>query len=203
MYSCAAYLYLFIATLTRNFTSGTYVKFTYDESGKDGSGEIWWGGVPPPSPPPTPTIDCGSCGSTLLNDTTFAHDDVVNFEILPSAAECCAACAKNSKCTQWAWHGVCMYLLTFPCVFGYVTVFHFVMTDRPQRMPFTRCPFLYQSSSRHRRWRFKSYSTAMKESSQTNDPNIDVGTSPRRPCVCSLCSSNNGEKTQQILISLL
>ena len=166
------------ATLTRNFTSGTYVKFTYDKAGKDGKGEIWWGGVPPPPPPPAPTIDCGSCGSTLLNDTTFAGDDVEHFQVLPSAAECCAACAKTSKCTQWAWHGVCPdYVLLLPfsffllvercgsshCLnfFG-VFVCIFVMKDRPQRVPLTRCQISYESSRRHRRWRIKSHGTGMR-----------------------------------------
>ena len=35
------------ATMHRNFSSGTFVLFTYDASGKNGSGEVWWGGTRP------------------------------------------------------------------------------------------------------------------------------------------------------------
>ena len=95
------------ATLHRNFTSGTFVQFTYNKAGTDGRGEIWWGGHPPAPPapaPPAPTIRCGSCGSTLLNDTTFGHDDV-GVQTAATAAACCAHCAADAACVQWAWHG--------------------------------------------------------------------------------------------------
>ena len=94
------------ATLARNFTSGTFVVFTYDKSGKDGSSEVFWGGLPPPPPPPPPpTIVCSACGSTLLRDTTFAYDDVVAATTEHDESACCGKCASHGACTQWAWHG--------------------------------------------------------------------------------------------------
>ena len=92
------------ATLERNFSSGTRVVFTYNKKGDDGSGEVWWGGKPPPPPPAPPSIRCGSCGSSLLNDTTFGSHDV-DKATAPSAAACCALCAGNKACAEWAWHG--------------------------------------------------------------------------------------------------
>jgi hypothetical protein len=93
------------ATLHRNFTSGTYVLFTYNAKGNDGSGVIWWEGKPPTPAPPTPApIACGSAHSSFLVDTTYAEDDIaVSTET--SATDCCAACAKKgSACLEWSFH---------------------------------------------------------------------------------------------------
>lgn len=87
----------------RNFSSGTYVIFTYNKAGTDGTGEVWWGGKKP-GPTPVPHIRCGACGSTLLRDTTFAQNDV-DVQVVANETECCALCAANTKCAQWAWHG--------------------------------------------------------------------------------------------------
>lgn len=96
------------ATLHRNFSSGTYIIFTYSKTGKDGTSEIFWEGKPPPPPPPPSppvVIQCGSCGSTLLNDTTFASDDIAPKIVTNSALACCNKCTTNPECVQWAWHG--------------------------------------------------------------------------------------------------
>jgi hypothetical protein len=109
------------ATLRRNFTSGTHVIFTYDAGGKDGSGEVWWGGRPPapavptppppaPTPPPTPppgppiTITCGKYTSSELPGTTFGQDDVAVKLEVASAGACCEDCGADAACAQWAWH---------------------------------------------------------------------------------------------------
>ena len=99
------------ATLVRKFTSGTYVKFTYDHTGKDGTGVVYWNGVappPPPPPPPAKTITCGSSSSsyksTEMPDTTFSMDDVSKINGCKGPQACCNACADNRKCVQWAWH---------------------------------------------------------------------------------------------------
>merc|ERR1712176_834988 len=59
---------------------------------------------PGPAPGPTPQITCGSCGSTLLRDTTLAYHDI-DVHVVANETACCALCAKNLKCAQWAWHG--------------------------------------------------------------------------------------------------
>ena len=92
------------ATLSRNFSSGTYVVFTYDKSGTDGKGIVFWGGSPPPTPSPPPVIKCGDATSTVLADTTFGYDDVTKFTIEDSAQACCSKCAADSQCVFWAWH---------------------------------------------------------------------------------------------------
>ena len=80
------------ATLNRSFASGTYVTFTYNAKGTDGTGVIFWGGSPPPTPvPPTPvpTISCGGgTNSTLLADTTYRSHDVAPSLLLKTAKEC-------------------------------------------------------------------------------------------------------------------
>ena len=97
------------ATLKRSFASGTYVTFTYNAKGTDGTGDIFWGGSPPPTPvPPTPvpTISCGGgTNSTLLADTTYRSDDVAPSLLLKTAKECCAACVADTACLMWAFHG--------------------------------------------------------------------------------------------------
>ena len=99
------------ATLHRNFTSGTFVIFTYDANGKNGEGVVYWGGKPPPqpSPPPPPppatTVQCGGVESTYVNDSTFAQDDVTHFSQQSTPMACCDACAANKDCAKWAWHG--------------------------------------------------------------------------------------------------
>ena len=101
------------ATLTRNFSTGTYVVFTYNAKGDDGEGVIYWLGKPPappappgpPPPPPTPgpPIQCGGVTSSVYNDTTFAKDDVAASSATTAEA-CCADCAKASACVEWAFH---------------------------------------------------------------------------------------------------
>ena len=104
------------ATLNRSFASGTYVTFTYDAKGTDGTAEIFWDGKPPatpaptpPPPPPTPPpptpapITCGSSTSSLLFDTSFAGANMGS-TIITAAAGCCYACAANAKCATWAFH---------------------------------------------------------------------------------------------------
>lgn len=107
------------ATLTRNFSTGTYVVFTYNDKGDDGEGVIFWLGKPPaPTPPPTPPpipptpaplpppagppIQCGGGTSSFYNATTFAEDDVAPSSAATAAA--CCACAKASACVEWAFH---------------------------------------------------------------------------------------------------
>eukprot|EP00040_Diaphanoeca_grandis_P030592 m.181039 g.181039 ORF g.181039 m.181039 type:complete len:480 (+) comp32048_c0_seq1:128-1567(+) len=98
------------AMLHRNFSSGTYVVFTYNDKGTDGIGEIFWNGkppappTPPPPTPPAPTITCGAYHSSQMNDTTFARDDVTHFIKTRSAMACCEACGGDSKCVAWAYH---------------------------------------------------------------------------------------------------
>lgn len=104
------------ATLSRSFASGTKVIFTYgtDPEGQPchpggrnqctGHGEIWWNGVKPPPPPAPVQVKCGSCGSSLLKDTTFAQDDVSQKATVPSALACCALCTADAQCMQWSWH---------------------------------------------------------------------------------------------------
>ena len=59
-------------TLTRTFTSGTKVVFTYSDLARgQGRGVICWGGVcpppgPPPPPAPQPAPPIGQCPSTVL-----------------------------------------------------------------------------------------------------------------------------------------
>ena len=116
------------ARMHRNFASGTFVTFTYDASGKSGSGEIWWGGKPPqpgppgpptPRPPPAPNppapgppgppparIACGDAHSTLLPDTTMMPANTtshITVTTKASAPACCTACAANPQCVEWAW----------------------------------------------------------------------------------------------------
>lgn len=103
------------ATLTRNFSSGTYIVFTYNDKGTDGEGEIFWGGKPPaPTPPPTPPppppspvpgppIQCGGVTSSYFNETTLASDDVTPSSAATAEA-CCADCAGHSACVEWASH---------------------------------------------------------------------------------------------------
>jgi len=92
------------STLHRNFSSGTYVVFTY-KGKNDGSSIIYWGGrQPPPPPPPPPPVECGGVKSSILFDTTFAQDDVVKHSTQPSADACCDACSKETACAKWAWH---------------------------------------------------------------------------------------------------
>jgi hypothetical protein len=67
-----------------------------------------WGGKPPRPPPPPPppvVVQCGGgCGSTVLPDSTFAEGEVGHMAA-PSAAACCALCAKaGPSCSRWAWH---------------------------------------------------------------------------------------------------
>ena len=100
------------ALLERNFSSGTYVRFEYNDKGDDGVGQVWWEGRAPPPPPPPPTLQCGGsagarggCGSTLLNDTSFSHHDVDKAHVgVGSASACCGLCAANAACAKWAWH---------------------------------------------------------------------------------------------------
>ena len=93
------------ATLHRNFSSGTFVVFTYNESGDGGKGEIWWEGKPPPPPTPSPTpapILCGDLHSTVLDDTWFTGGEISN-STQPSSSACCTACAANASCMAWTW----------------------------------------------------------------------------------------------------
>ena len=106
------------ATLHRNFTSGTFVIFTYNAKGTDGSGEVWWGGQPPapptptpptppytpPTPSPGPPIQCGSYRSTQLRDFTFGKNDVAVKTAVSDAEACCEDCGADARCVQWAWH---------------------------------------------------------------------------------------------------
>eukprot|EP00035_Acanthoeca_spectabilis_P001829 m.83066 g.83066 ORF g.83066 m.83066 type:complete len:474 (-) comp11171_c0_seq4:93-1514(-) len=95
------------ATLHRNFSSGTYVHFTYDASGVNGSGVVFWGGhprPPTPPPPPPPTVPCGAYRSTTLNNTQFAADAVAR-TTAPSAEACCEACGATPRCADWTWFG--------------------------------------------------------------------------------------------------
>eukprot|EP00038_Savillea_parva_P016780 m.18063 g.18063 ORF g.18063 m.18063 type:complete len:491 (-) comp3561_c0_seq1:59-1531(-) len=95
------------ATLHRNFSSGTYVVFTYDASGKDGTGVVYWEGkppAPPPPPPPPAMIQCGAYRSSMMNDTTFAYNDVTAAVNMPSYMPCCEACGQHATCVAWAWH---------------------------------------------------------------------------------------------------
>lgn len=74
--------------------------FTYAADPEDaGHGEIWWNGVEPPPPPPPVHMTCGSCGASLMKETTFADDDVSQKAAVPSAL-----CTADSQCIQWAWH---------------------------------------------------------------------------------------------------
>jgi hypothetical protein len=107
-------------TWTRKFASGTVA--TWNAKAK--SGKVQWSGKPlPPAPPPPPSppssiITCGATRSTMMNDTTFAKDDV-GFISASSVQECCDACAKQKrgiqvgglqegkpkkKCIEWAYH---------------------------------------------------------------------------------------------------
>ena len=59
-----------------------------------GKGAVWWGGVapgPPPPPPAAKTIRCGSCGSSMLTDATFADGALLS---LPP---------EDSKSTRQPW----------------------------------------------------------------------------------------------------
>lgn len=89
------------ATMHRNFTSGTYVIFTYNKKGDDGEGEVWWGGKPPPPPP---GIECNGVASTLLQGVTFAYNDIAKPTVVENATSCCAECARDLKCIEWAFH---------------------------------------------------------------------------------------------------
>lgn len=94
------------ATLIREFESGTKAVFTYhNDEKKGGTGEIWWGGVPP-APTPAPKLTCGDsqCGSSYLSDTTFGKNDV-DVATVDSAQVCCDLCAAKDGCIEWAWHG--------------------------------------------------------------------------------------------------
>ena len=82
----------------RAFASGTKVFFDT----RSNVGQIWWGGAPPA---PAPAIACGpTCSSTLLESTTFANDDVGVAKAAESVEACCARCAGEPRCVQWAWH---------------------------------------------------------------------------------------------------
>jgi len=93
------------AMLHRNFSSGTFVVFTYNAAGDGGSGEIWWEGKPPPPPTPAPTpapITCGAAHSTLLIDTWFEGGEISNSS-QPNSLACCNACAADTSCVEWTW----------------------------------------------------------------------------------------------------
>ena len=74
---------------------------------KANHGTVQWAGEPvPPAPaplPPPPPIDPEVCGA-ILQDHTFAQDDIQHL-YSRSASECCKLCSANKRCTQWAWHG--------------------------------------------------------------------------------------------------
>lgn len=84
---------------TRTFASGTKVAFDTATN----KGQVWWGGVAPPAPPSPPSIPCGACSSSLLHDSTFAGDDIAA-NVTTSTRDCCALCAAQAACVQWAWH---------------------------------------------------------------------------------------------------
>ena len=99
-----------VATLTRTFSSGTKVVFTYSnttdpEGTMSGTGEIWWGGVKPvphPAPPaPAQYMKCGSCGSSLLASVGFKGGELAA-NVTSSPSTCCRLCAETgATCAKW------------------------------------------------------------------------------------------------------
>ena len=99
----------------RKFASGTTATWNMSSD----TGTVHWAGDPPsptppspspsPSPPPKPSPSPRpspplpqKCGVSILN-IAFKHRPSLGSQVVNSAAECCALCKNNSKCTVWSW----------------------------------------------------------------------------------------------------